>query len=105
MSSLLESLSFGRGSVSIGRWRRRARTTADRDGRAPVRLLRYLPLVVLTTASVFVLPAMLVAAIVPRGGFLLVAASAASAVAVSVAIASAEAALWKRQPRSRDVVF
>jgi hypothetical protein len=33
------------------------------------------------------------------------AASAASAVAVSVAIASAEAAMWKRQPRSRDLVF
>ncbi len=33
------------------------------------------------------------------------AASAVSAVAVSVAIASAEAALWKRQRRSRDFVF
>lgn len=33
------------------------------------------------------------------------AASAASAVAVSVTVASAEAALWKRQPRSRDLVF
>jgi putative nucleotidyltransferase with HDIG domain len=105
MSSLLESLSFSRGSVSVDRWRRRAKTTAEHDGLAPVRLLRYLPHVALTTASVFVLPAVLVTAIVPRGGSLLVAASAASAVAVSVAIASAEAALWKRQPRSRDLVF
>lgn len=48
---------------------------------------------------------MLVTAVVPRGGSLLMAASAASAVAVSVAIASAEAALWKRRRRSRDVVF
>jgi putative nucleotidyltransferase with HDIG domain len=62
-------------------------------------------LVALTTVSVVVLPAVLAVAVVPRGGSLLMAASAASAVAVSVAIASAEAALWKRQPRSRDFVF
>jgi putative nucleotidyltransferase with HDIG domain len=41
----------------------------------------------------------------PRGGSLLMIASAVSAVAISVAVASAEAALWKRQPRSRDLVF
>ncbi|HEV3071984.1 MAG TPA: HD-GYP domain-containing protein [Solirubrobacteraceae bacterium] len=70
-----------------------------------MRLLQYLPLVALTTVSVVVLPAALVAAVVPRGGLLLMAASAAAAVAVSVAIASAEAALWKRRPRSRDLVF
>jgi HD-GYP domain-containing protein (c-di-GMP phosphodiesterase class II) len=78
---------------------------AERDGAAPVRLLRYLPLVALATASVVVLPAVLVAVVVPRGGSLLMAASAASAVAVSVALASAEAALWKRRLRSRDLVF
>lgn len=104
MSSLLESLSFSRSNVSIDRWRR-VKATADRDGLAPVRLLRYLPLVALTTASVFLLPAVLVAVVVPRGGLLLIAASAALAVAVSVVIASVEAALWKRQPRSRDLVF
>jgi hypothetical protein len=70
-----------------------------------MRLWRYLPLVALTTVSVVALPAALVAAVVPRGGSLLMVVSATSAVAVSVAIASAEAALWKRQPRSRDVVF
>jgi HD-GYP domain-containing protein (c-di-GMP phosphodiesterase class II) len=79
--------------------------TAERDGLAPVRLWRYLPLVALITVSVVVLPAALVNAVVPRGGSLLMAASAASAVGVSVAIASAEAALWKRQRRSRDFVF
>lgn len=78
---------------------------AERDGLAPVRLRRYLPLVALITVSVVVLPAALVDAVVPRGGSLLMAASAASAVAVSVAIAGAEAALWKRQRRSRDFVF
>jgi hypothetical protein len=105
MSSSLESLSLRRSGVGIDRWRRRVKAAAERDGLAPVRLLRYLPLVALTTVSVVVLPAVLVAAVVPRGGSLLMAASAASAVAISVAIASAEAALWKRQPRSRDIVF
>jgi hypothetical protein len=110
MSSSLESLSLRRGSVGFDRWRRRVerrrvKAATERDGLAPVRLLRYLPLVVLTTLSVVVLPAALVAAALPRGGSLLMAASAAAAVAVSVAIASAEAALWKRQPRSRDLVF
>jgi putative nucleotidyltransferase with HDIG domain len=68
-------------------------------------LLRYLPLVLFTTASVIVAPAVLVAAFVPRGGSLLMVASTASAVAVSVAIASVEAALWTRRPGSRDLVF
>jgi hypothetical protein len=68
-------------------------------------LLRYLPLVVFTTASVVVLPAVLVAAFVPQGGSLLMVASTASAVAVSVTIAGAEAALWTRRSGSRDLVF
>jgi HD-GYP domain-containing protein (c-di-GMP phosphodiesterase class II) len=75
------------------------------DESAPPRLLRYLPLALLTTASVVVLPAALVAAFVPRGGSLLMVLSAVSAVAVSVAIASAEAALWTRRAGSRDLVF
>jgi HD-GYP domain-containing protein (c-di-GMP phosphodiesterase class II) len=78
---------------------------AERDGLARVRLRRYLPLVALVTVSVVVLPAALVDAVVPRGDSLLMVASAALAVAVSVAIAGAEAALWKRQRRSRDFVF
>lgn len=94
-----------RGSAGFGRRRWGAQAAAERDGLAPVRLWRYLPLVALTTVSVIVLPAALVAAVVPRGGSLLMGVSAAAAVAVSVAIASAEAALWKRLPRSRDLVF
>ena len=78
---------------------------ADRDGPAPVRLWRYLPVAVLTTGLVIILPATLVAVIMPRGGVLLMAASAASAVALSTAIASAGAAVWKRRPGSRDIVF
>jgi HD-GYP domain-containing protein (c-di-GMP phosphodiesterase class II) len=105
MSSSLELLSLRQGGIGFSRRRRRAEEAAEHDGLAPVRLRRYLPLVALITVSVVVLPAALVNAVVPRGGSLLMAASAASAVALSVAIASAEAALWKRQRRSRDFVF
>jgi hypothetical protein len=66
---------------------------------------RYLPLAVLTTALVIVLPALLVSMIVPRGGAVWIAASGLLAVAVSMAIAASGAALWKREPHSRDIVF
>jgi HD-GYP domain-containing protein (c-di-GMP phosphodiesterase class II) len=75
------------------------------DESAPTHLLRYLPLVILTTASVVVLPAALVAAFVPRGSSLLMLASTGSAVTVSIAIASIETALWTRLAGSRDLVF
>jgi HD-GYP domain-containing protein (c-di-GMP phosphodiesterase class II) len=68
-------------------------------------LLGYLPLVLFTTASVVLVPVVLVAAFVPRGSALSMVASTASAVAVSAAIASAEAALWTRLSGSRDLVF
>jgi HD-GYP domain-containing protein (c-di-GMP phosphodiesterase class II) len=70
-----------------------------------VRLGRYLPLAVLTTSLVIVLPALLVGMIVPSGGLPLAAVSVASAIAVSVALACAAAAVWKRRVQSRDVVF
>jgi HD-GYP domain-containing protein (c-di-GMP phosphodiesterase class II) len=66
---------------------------------------RYLPLALLTTALVIVLPAALASAVVPRGSPLSIAASALAAVALSIAIAGAGAALWKRRPDSRDIVF
>jgi putative nucleotidyltransferase with HDIG domain len=62
-------------------------------------------LAVLATALVVVLPAVLVAAVVGDGGVLLTAISASSAVALSTALAGAGAALWKRRPQSRDVIF
>jgi HD-GYP domain-containing protein (c-di-GMP phosphodiesterase class II) len=64
-----------------------------------------MPLAVLTTSVVIVLPALLAGMIVPSGGLPLAAASAASAMAVSVALACAAAAVWKRLGQSRDVVF
>jgi putative nucleotidyltransferase with HDIG domain len=66
---------------------------------------RYLALAIGTTVLVIVLPAALISAIVPRGGLLLMAVSSLAVMALSIAIATAGAALWKRHPRSRDVVF
>jgi len=85
--------------------RRRAATTDSDPAAWPAPLLAYLPLALLATASVVFLPAVIVAAIMPRGGVALAFASIVVAVATSLAIAAAEAALWKRCPRSRDVLF
>jgi HD-GYP domain-containing protein (c-di-GMP phosphodiesterase class II) len=93
-----------RGNV-VRRWRQPVEAVAADDGSAPTRLLGYLPLVLFATVSVVVAPAALVAALVPRGGSLLMVASTALAVAISVAIASAEAALWTRRSGSRDLLF
>jgi hypothetical protein len=57
-------------------------------------MARYLPLSLLTTGLVIVLPAMLASAIVSQGNPLLIAVSVGAAVAASVAIAGAGAALW-----------
>ena len=76
------------------------------ESRAPASpLWRYLPLALLVTTSLVLLPAVLAAAIVPRAGTLAALASVACAVAASLAIACGEAALWKRCPGSRDLVF
>ena len=75
------------------------------SGARPSPLWRYLPLALLVTTSLILLPAVLAAAIVPRAGALSALASLACAVAASLAIASGEAALWKRCPGSRDLVF
>ena len=90
---------------AVATWRPTTHDLVARRRPPPPRMRRYLPLAVLTTALVIVLPALLIFAIVPRGGPLSTAASSVAAVALSIAIASAGAALWKRQPRSRDVVF
>ncbi len=72
---------------------------------AAPRMRRYLPLAIATTGLVVVAPAILVNADLPHGSVPAAALSAAVAVAVSLALAVLGAALWKRQPRSRDVVF
>ena len=69
------------------------------------RLRRCLPLAIVATGLAIVLPAAVVAVLVPRGGLALMLLSAVSAIALSLIVATTAAALWKRQPRSRDVVF
>ncbi len=66
---------------------------------------RYLPIAIAATCLVVVVPALLAATIVGRGGALRTIAAAALAVAGSLALATAGAALWKRRRRSRDIVF
>ena len=68
-------------------------------------LRRCLPLAILATGLVIVLPAAVVAVLLPRGGLALMLLSAVSAIALSLIVATTGAALWKRQPGSRDVVF
>ncbi len=104
MFSPFELFSSPRG-VALDRRRGASDGIVESTESAPTRLLRYLPLAVLATASVVVLPAVLVAAFVPRGSSLLMVTSAALAVAVSIAIAIAEAGLWTRLSGSRDLVF
>ncbi|HWX97024.1 MAG TPA: HD-GYP domain-containing protein [Solirubrobacteraceae bacterium] len=103
MASLLASPPLR--SRGVATWRARTSGALPERRPPPRRTRRYLPLALLTTALVIVLPAALVSAVVPRGGPLLIVASGLAAVALSTAIAAAGAAIWKRQPGSRDVVF
>ncbi|HEX3910008.1 MAG TPA: HD domain-containing phosphohydrolase [Solirubrobacteraceae bacterium] len=66
---------------------------------------RYLPLAILATGMVVVLPAILVNADLRHGSVGMTILSAAVAVVVSLVLAALGAALWKRRPRSRDLVF
>lgn len=69
------------------------------------RLYRKLPLVLLATASIVVLPSLLASALVPARGIASALAAAAVAMAISFALASAEAAAWKRWRRAGDLMF
>src|SRR3977135_1683547 len=82
-----------------------ARTRRDVQLAPAPRMRRFLPLALLTTAVVTVLPAVAVTAIAPRGSALALTISGVSAVALSLPLSPAAAAAWKRQPRSRDVLF
>ncbi|MGA9876822.1 MAG: HD-GYP domain-containing protein [Solirubrobacteraceae bacterium] len=105
MFSSFELFSTNRRGAAFARRRVPTETTASYGEPAPTRLLRYLPLVMLTTASVVVLPAVLVVALMPRGSWLLTVASTVLTVVISVAVASVESAIWTRRPGSRDLVF
>jgi putative nucleotidyltransferase with HDIG domain len=72
---------------------------------AATSLERYLPLAILTTAAVVVLPVALVALVVRAEDPLPMLGATALAMALSVPLTSAGAAVWKRLPGSRDLVF
>ncbi len=76
-----------------------------RDSPPASRLLAYLPAAIVATTMTIVLPALVAAELVPHDGVLMAVLSAAGAVALSLCIATAGAAVWKRRPGSRDVVF
>jgi putative nucleotidyltransferase with HDIG domain len=65
----------------------------------------YLPLAVLTTLSVTVLPAILAESVVRPRGLAGALAAAATAVALSLLIALAEALVWRRLHGARGVVY
>jgi hypothetical protein len=102
MSSILASPPLRHRDVVA--WRGRTHGVAAWRRPPPLRTA-HLPLALLATALVVLAPPAIAYAAVPRGGALLIAASGLLAVALSIAIAAAGAALWKRHPGSRDLVF
>ena len=66
---------------------------------------RYLPLAVVATAFVIVLPALVVREIVPADPPALLALSVPLVILLSLGAASAGSALWIRRPQSRCLVF
>src|SRR3981189_2683170 len=114
MSSLLESPPLRQrppprhrrapGHRGVETWRTRRPDVAPQRLPRPPRAVHYLPLALLTTGLVVLAPPAIVSAAMPRGGALLMVVSGLAAVALSVAIAAAGAAVWKRQPVSRDLL-
>jgi putative nucleotidyltransferase with HDIG domain len=66
---------------------------------------RWLPLAIVATACVVVLPALAVWALVPPGDVAMLAVSLPLGMLLSVLVANLGTALWKRAPGSRDMVF
>jgi putative nucleotidyltransferase with HDIG domain len=73
--------------------------------RVPPNFIRYLPLSVLATLAVVVGPVAMVTVLVPRDGVLWNLLAVVLAVVGSLVLASAGAWLWKRWPRSRELIF
>jgi putative nucleotidyltransferase with HDIG domain len=66
---------------------------------------RWLPLAIVATACVVILPALAVWALVPPGEVAMLAVSVPLGMLLSVLAAHLGTALWKRTPGSRDMVF
>jgi HD-GYP domain-containing protein (c-di-GMP phosphodiesterase class II) len=81
-------------------------SSADRGNAAQIRLWRYLPLVLVSTAALTVLPVEVALALVPgTHGLFTMLGSAAVALAIAMLAAQLGAAAWKRRRQSRDLVF
>jgi HD-GYP domain-containing protein (c-di-GMP phosphodiesterase class II) len=66
---------------------------------------RYLPLALIATGAVVVLPAIVVLPLAPLEGALDLVVSAVFAIGLSVMAGSIGSALWSRRPESREIVF
>src|SRR5207248_8752057 len=115
MSTLLASPYWRRGGVRSVEADRggvaddpHGRGSAGQDWRGSagaLGMLRYLPLALLSTALVCAAPVLLIGLFAPHAGLAARTGAAALAAALSIPIAAGGAALWRRQPWSRDVVF
>jgi putative nucleotidyltransferase with HDIG domain len=101
----LSSTLRGRLSVLVEDGERSATRASQLGPRVPPHFIGYLPLSVLATLAVVVGPVAVVTVLVPRNGVFWKLLAVVLAVVGSLAIASAGAWLWKRWPRSRELIF
>lgn len=101
----LSSTLRGRLSALVEDGEHSAARDSERSPRVPPHFIRYLPLSVLATLLVVAGPVAVVTVLVPRNGVFWKLLAVVLAVVGSLAIASAGAWLWKRWPRSREMIF
>jgi putative nucleotidyltransferase with HDIG domain len=101
----LSSTLRGRLSVLVEDVEHSATRASQLGPRVSPHFIRYLPLSVLATLAVVVGPVAVVTVLVPRNGVFWKLLAVVLAVVGSLAIASAGAWLWKRWPRSRELIF
>jgi putative nucleotidyltransferase with HDIG domain len=95
----------GRLSALVEDGKRLAPQGSEPNPRALRRFVGYLPLSVLATLAVVAGPVAAVTLLVPRDGVLWNLLAVVLAVVGSLVLASAGAWLWKRWPRSRELIF
>jgi putative nucleotidyltransferase with HDIG domain len=101
----LSSALRGRLSMLVEDGEHSAARDSGPSPRISPRFIRYLPLSVLATLAVVAGPVAVVAVVVPRDGVFWRLLTVVLAVVGSLAIASAGAWLWKRWPRSQEMIF
>jgi putative nucleotidyltransferase with HDIG domain len=108
LSSVEEDLSSalrGRLSTFVENGEHSAAVNSEPGPRVSPHFTRYLPLSVFATLAVIAGPVAVVTVLVPRDGVLWRLLAVILTVAGSLAIAAAGAWLWKRWPRSRELIF